>query len=62
MCICRECSAAAAGITCTRVADSAQRLSQATLLAHAAQEAHAAQGTGSRTLTMLWFSLVEHSR
>ena len=53
MCICRECSAAAAGITCTRVADSAQRLSQATLLAHAAQ------ATGSRTLTMLWFSLVE---
>lgn len=45
----RECSAAAAGITRTRVAGSAQRLSQATLLAHAAQ------GTGSRTLTMVGF-------
>lgn len=49
LCICRECSAAAAGITRTRVADSAQRISQATLMAHAAQ------GTGSRALTMVGF-------
>lgn len=47
LCIWRECSAAAAGITRTRIADSAQRLSQATLLAHAAQ------GTCSSTLTMV---------
>ena len=49
VCIWRECSAAAAGITRTRVAGSAQQLSQATLLAHAAQ------GTGSRTLTPMVF-------
>lgn len=45
----RECSAAAAGITRTRIAGSAQRISRATLLAHTAQ------GTGSSTLTMVGF-------
>lgn len=49
LCICRECSAATAGITRTHVADSAQRIYRATLLAHAAQ------GTGSSTLTMVGF-------